>query len=294
METSDTTVDQPPHYTHETIIQPNQSWLSVDWRALLEFRDLLGLLVRRDFVSKYKQTVLGPAWFVLQPLLMTVVFTIMFDQVARISTDGVPPTLFYLCGLLGWNYFSQNVTAASATFTSNATLFSKVYFPRLIVPLSIVASNLAAFALQAATFLAFYIGFKFTGAGGSVHLSWAALLLVPALVLQTAAISLGTSLWMSALTAKYRDLVHLTPFVVQIWMFASFVIVPLSVVPAKWHWVAQLNPMATVVEAFRLCLLGAGTITAASVGISMVITLVVLFSGVFIFQRTERTFIDTV
>lgn len=290
---SDTPAGHTPHPHYEIVIEPNRSWLSIDWRALLEFRDLLGLLVRRDFVSKYKQTVLGPAWFVLQPLLMTVVFTIMFDRVARISTDGVPPTLFYLCGLLGWNYFSQNLTAASGTFTNNATLFSKVYFPRLIVPLSIAVSNLFAFALQAVTFFAFYIGFKITGAGASLHLTWAALL-VPALVLQTAALSLGASLWIAALTAKYRDLVHLTPFLVQLWMFASFVIVPLSVVPARWHWVAQLNPMAAVVEAFRLCLLGAGTITPASVGISVAITLVVLFSGVFIFQRTERTFIDTV
>jgi lipopolysaccharide transport system permease protein len=224
---------------------------------------------------------------------MTVVFTLMFDRVARISTDGVPATLFYLCGLLGWNYCAQNVTAASGSFTNNATLFAKVYFPRLIVPLSIVISNLFAFELQAATFFVFYLGFKLTGAGGSLHLSWAALL-VPALVLETTALSLGASLWISALTAKYRDLVHLTPFVIQLWMFASFVIVPLSVVPARWHWLARLNPMSTVVEAFRLCLLGTGTITPAAIGISVVITLVVLVSGVFIFQKTERTFIDTV
>src|SRR6187399_2287032 len=134
-----------PHLAdYEVVIRPNRSWLSIDWRALYEFRDLLVLLVRRDFVSKYRQTILGPAWFVLQPLLTTLVFTIMFNRVARISTDGVPPTLFYLCGLLGWNYVAQNFTVASTTFTANSGLFSKVYFPRLIVPLSIVISNLAA------------------------------------------------------------------------------------------------------------------------------------------------------
>ncbi|MEO6786625.1 MAG: ABC transporter permease [Chthoniobacteraceae bacterium] len=284
---------EPRPEGYEVVIEPNQSWLRIDWRALFEFRDLFVLLVRRDFVSKYKQTILGPIWFVLQPLLMTAVFTLMFDRVARIPTDGVPPTLFYLCGLLGWNYFSQIVTAASATFTSNSTLFSKVYFPRLIVPLSIAATNLFAFALQAATFFVFFVGIKIAGSGGGFHLSWGALFL-PALVLQTAAFSLGVSLWLSALTAKYRDFVHLTPFLIQVWMFASFVIVPLSAVPAKWQWVAQLNPMATVVEAFRLCLLGAGTITPVSVSVSALITLLTLFSGIFIFQRAERTFIDTV
>jgi len=286
-------VPSPPLADYEVIIRPNRSWLSIDWRALYEFRDLLVLLVRRDFVSKYRQTVLGPAWFVLQPLLTTVVFTIMFNRVARISTDGVPPTLFYLCGLLGWNYFAQNFTVASATFTTNSALFSKVYFPRLIVPLSIVISNFAAFALQLITFFVFYVGFKLTGKGGNIHLSWVAVLL-PALVLQTAAISLGASLWMAALTAKFRDLAHLTQFIIQVWMFASFVIVPLSSVSAKWQWVAQLNPMATVVEAFRFSLLGVGTVTPAAIVTSALITLFLLFSGVFIFQKTERTFIDTV
>ncbi|PYJ10353.1 MAG: ABC transporter permease [Verrucomicrobia bacterium] len=283
-----------PHLAaYEVVIRPNRSWLSIDWRALFEFRDLLVLLVRREFVSKYRQTILGPAWFVLQPLLTTLVFTIMFNRVAQISTDGVPPTLFYLCGLLGWNYFSQNFTVASTTFTTNSALFSKVYFPRLIVPLSIILSNLTAFALQLITFFAFYAGFELMGRGGNIHLSWTAALL-PVLVLETAAISLGASLWMAALTAKYRDLTHLIPFLIQLWMFASFVIVPLSTVPAKWQWVAQLNPMATVVEMFRFSLLGVGTLTPASITTSALITLLVLFSGVFIFQRTERTFIDTV
>ena len=283
-----------PHLAaYEVVIRPNRSWLSIDWRALYEFRDLLVLLVRREFVSKYRQTILGPAWFILQPLLTTVVFTGMFNQVARISTDGVSPTLFYLCGLLGWNYFSQNFTVAAATFTTNSALFSKVYFPRLLVPLSIVISNFAAFALQLATFFAFYVGFKLAGTGGNTHLSWAAALL-PLLVLQTAAISLGASLWMAALTAKYRDLTHLIPFIIQLWMFASFVIVPLSAVPAKWQWVAQFNPMASVVEAFRFSLLGVGTLTPVSITTSALITLLVLFSGIFLFQRTERTFIDTV
>lgn len=278
---------------YEVVIQPNRSWLRIDWRGLVEFRDLLWLLVRRDFVSKYKQTLLGPAWFVLQPLFMTVVFTLMFDRVAKISTDGNPAGLFYLCGLLAWNYCAQNVSAASATFTNNAGLFSKVYFPRLIVPLSIAVSNLAAFALQFVTFMGFYLVYKMSPAGATFGLNgW--IFLLPALVVQIAALSLGVSLWMSSLTARYRDLIHLMQFLIQVWMFASFVIVPLSSVPAKWQWLAQANPMATVVEAFRLALLGSGTISLSAVVSSVVLTVVILLTGILVFQRTERTFIDTV
>lgn len=278
---------------YEVVIQPNRSWLRIDWRGLVEFRDLLWLLVRRDFVSKYKQTLLGPAWFVLQPLFMTVVFTLMFDRVAKISTDGNPAGLFYLCGLLAWNYCAQIVTAASATFTSNANLFSKVYFPRLIVPLSIALSNLAAFALQLVTFLGFYTAYKMGPSGATFGMNgW--ILLLPVLVLQIAAISLGISLWLSSLTAMYRDLTHLLQFLIQVWMFGSFVIVPLSSVPAKWQWLAQLNPMAVVVEAFRFALLGRGTLSVAAVVSSVVLTVLLLLTGVLMFQRTERTFIDTV
>ncbi len=278
---------------YEVILEPNRSWLQFDWRGLAEYRDLLWLLVRRDFVSKYKQTLLGPAWFILQPLFMTLVFILMFDQVAQISTDGMPAGLFYLCGLLAWNYCSQNVTGAAATFTNNSTLFSKVYFPRLIVPLSIVISNLAAFVLQAVTFFGFYIAYKLGPAGASFGLN-AWIVLLPLLVLQTGALSLGVSLWLSSLTALYRDLIHLLQFLIQVWMFASFVIVPLSSVPEKWQWLAQMNPMAMIVEAFRFVLLGTGTLTVGSVVCSVLVTTVILITGMLVFQRTERTFIDTV
>lgn len=282
-----------PLENYEVVIEPNRSWLRIDWRGLVEFRDLLWLLVRRDFVSKYKQTVLGPAWFVLQPLFMTVVFTLMFDRVAKISTDGNPAGLFYLCGLLAWNYCAQNVSGASAIFVNNAGLFSKVYFPRLIVPFSIAISNLAALALQLVTFLVFYATYKMGPAGATFGLNgWAFAL--PLLVVQIAALSLGVSLWLSSLTARYRDLTHLLQFLIQVWMFGSFVIVPLSSVPAKWQWLVQLNPMAAMVEAFRFALLGRGTLSAGSLAVSAALTIVIFLSGLLVFQRTERTFIDTV
>ena len=279
---------------HETIIEPNQAWLRVDWALLWEYRDLLALLVHREFASKYKQTILGPAWFILQPLMTSLVFTIFFGRVAKVGTDGIPPVLFYLCGQLGWNYLQQNLATGSAIFTNNANLFGKVYFPRLVVPISVVLSNLFACVLQLLSFLVIYWGFVvlMPGARG-LHLTPLALLL-PLLYLCTGALSLGVCLWMSSLTAKYRDLTQVMQFIVQLWMFASPVIYPLSEYPAKWRWVAEINPMTAILESFRLCLFGIGTLTTESLCISISVTLVLLLSGMVIFQRTERTFIDTV
>ena len=194
---------------YEIIIEPHKSWLYVDWKGLLHYRDLLFLLVRRDFVAKYKQTILGPAWFILQPLLMTVVFTIIFGKVTKISTQGLPPVLFYMCGLLAWTYCSQCFTAVSDSLIANANLFSKVYFPRLIIPLSITLSNLMTFGLQLATFLGFYFYYKiFTSASSSIHPN-EFLYFLPIFILQTAAIGLGVGLWIAALTVRYRDFYHL-------------------------------------------------------------------------------------
>lgn len=280
------------HY--QVVIQPNQTWLRIDWHSIWEYRDLLKLLVRREFLWKYKQTVLGPLWFVVQPLLTTIVFTVIFGHVAHISTDGLPPLLFYLCGLLGWKYLEQNITNGGAIFTNNAYLFGKVYFPRLIMPLSLVTSNLFALALQFVTFLAFYFYFKFcTPAGATfgmnIHVLW-----LPLLIAQTALLSLGVTLWMSSMTAKYRDLIHLLAFITQLWMFATPVIYPLSNVPPRWKWIADLNPMTAIVEGFRACLLGISALNPATLSISIGMTLLIVLSGILAFQRTERTFIDTV
>jgi lipopolysaccharide transport system permease protein len=284
------TLRQPGAF--EIHIHPNRSWLRIDWRELWEYRDLALLLVRRDFVAKYKQTVLGPAWFILQPLVTTLVLVVVFGKVAQLDTDGMPPLLFYLCNMLAWNYLAQNVTTASATFAANAHLFGKVYFPRLVVPLSVIISNFLAFALSLVTFAAFFLYFKiFTPAAGTLHFGWQAAFL-PLLLLQTAALSLGVSLWFSAMTAKYRDITHLTPVLVQLWMFAT-VIVPASRVPAEWRWVIWANAASAIVEGFRLCLLGRGTLAPAQLGVSVAITVALLLTGLLLFQRVERTAADT-
>ncbi len=280
-------------HEYEFVIEPNRSWLHIHWRALWDYRDLLILLVRRDFISKYKQTILGPAWFVLQPLFTTIMFTIVFGRVAKISTDGLPPVLFYMCGLLGWNYFSQNMTSGLAAFTVNAQLFEKVYFPRLIVPLSILTANLCAFALQLLTFLGFFAYYKlFLPQGRDLNPDWH-ILFAPLLILQAFALSLGVILWMAASTAKYRDLLQVNQFIVQLWMFATPIVYPLSKVPPGIVWLAWLNPMTAIVEGFRLCMLGVGTFSTPLLLTSLLGTLVILFTGIMVFQRVERTMVDT-
>ncbi|MDD5348917.1 MAG: ABC transporter permease [Chthoniobacteraceae bacterium] len=277
----------------EVTLRPATGWLQIELAGIWHYRDLLFLLVWRDFVSKYKQTILGPLWFIVQPLLNTVVFTVIFSNVAKLSTDGLPPLLFYLCGQLGWNYFAQNFGACSATLVNNAGLFGKVYFPRLVVPLSNAVSNLLTFAIQAATFTVFYLFYKYGMRLESFGVTWQAVFL-PLLVLQSAVLSLGLGLIMSALTAKFRDLVHLTPLLIQLWMYASAVIIPLSQFPEKWRWVVALNPMISIVESFRLILLGTGTVEPLYLAFSVVFTLLALAAGLLLFGKVEKTFVDTV
>ena len=279
---------------YEVVIEPSRGRPRLDWREMWEYRDLLVLLVRRDFLAKYKQTLLGPAWFIVQPLLTTLMFVIVFSHIAQISTDGIPAPLFYLCGLLAWNYFAQNVAAGATTFTTNAHLFTKVYFPRLIVPSASTISNLASFALQLVPFAAFLLYYKlFPGEGATVQMGWR-VLWAPLLLVQTSLFSFGVSLWLSAASAKYRDLAHLNQFLVQLWMFATPVIYPLSKVPARLHWLMWLNPMAPVVETFRVVILGRGTVPADSLAFSVAVTLAVLVSGIVIFQRMERSAVDSI
>ncbi|HTW92758.1 MAG TPA: ABC transporter permease [bacterium] len=277
------------------VIQPSRGLLHVDWRGLAEYRDLLVLLVRRDFLSRYKQSILGPAWFVIQPVLTTVVFTVIFGNVAKLPSDGMPKLLFYLCALVPWNYFAANLNATSTTFTANISLFGKVYFPRLVVPLSAVVSNLIAFAIQLLTFLAFFTYFKFFSAAGPLIRPNVELLLMPLLVVQTAAVSLGFGLLVTALTVKYQDLVYAMAFLIQLWMYATPVVYPLSMVTnLKWRIVAALNPMTAVVELFKHAFLGVGTVSPRYTLISVAMTLLVLFLGLVMFNRAERTFVDTV
>ena len=280
--------------TPRIVIRPNQAWLRVDWSGLWHYRDLLVLLVQRDFTAKYQQTILGPVWFIINPLINAVVFTLLFSRIIGIPTDGVPPMLFYLGGQLTWNYFANVLGSTGNSLAGNAGMFSKVYFPRLIPPLAMCGSSLIAFLVQFAVFTAFWIyHWVFTPFGAALHLDWSVALL-PLLILQTAALGLGVGLVLSAITAKYRDLQQLTSYLLQLWMYATPVIYPLSRIPQKWQWVANLNPMASIVELSRVILLGVGQVTFAGLALSLGLTAAILAAGIVLYQRMARTFVDTV
>jgi lipopolysaccharide transport system permease protein len=280
------------------VIRPNRSWWRSDWTGVWQYRDLVVLLVQRDFTAKYQQTLLGPIWFIVNPLINAVVFTVLFSRILGISTDGVPPMLFYLGSQLAWNYFSNVLGSTGNSLAGNAGIFSKVYFPHLIPPLAMCGSCLIAFFVQFGVFLAFWLYNYFaTPFGVVLHLHWS-LLLLPWLILQTAALGLGVGLILSALTAKYRDLQQLTGYLIQIWMYATPVIYPLSRIlsriPERWRWVVNLNPMASIVEQTRMLLLGVGSVTPSGQAVSALVTAATLAAGVVLYQRMARTFVDTV
>ena len=275
----------------DLIIEPQSSLLDLNLKDVWRYRDLLWLLVKRDFVSFYKQTILGPLWFFIQPLFTTIIFTFIFGKLAGLSTDGLPQPLFYMAGITAWNYFADCLTKTSTVFRDNANIFGKVYFPRLIMPLSIVVSNLVRFGVQMLLFFLMIGYYYFTGAAFSPN---AYILLFPILVLQMALLGLGLGLVITALTTKYRDLAFLITFGVQLMMYATTVIYPLSAAPAKYKWLIELNPMTGIIEAFRFGFLGQGELTLSSFGYSVAFTLVALVLGVIIFNKTEKTFVDTV
>ena len=258
------------------------------------YRDLLWLLVRRDFVSFYKQTILGPLWFFIQPLFTTIIFTFIFGNLAGISTDGLPKPLFYLAGITAWNYFADCLIKTSTVFRDNAGIFGKVYFPRLIVPLSIVLSNLVRFGVQMILFLVLMAYYYFSGS--SFQPSWA-IALFPPLVLLMALLGLGAGMIISAMTTKYRDLAFLVSFGVQLLMYATTVIYPLSTALEKYPkyaWIIKYNPMTPILETFRFGFLGEGSFSWGSIGYVTGITLGILACGVVIFNKVERNFVDTV
>jgi lipopolysaccharide transport system permease protein len=277
----------------EILLKADTRKLNLELKEIWRYRDLLLILIWRDFSTKYKQTVLGPIWFLLQPVMMTLIFTVIFAHVAGVSTDRLPPLLFYLCGQLGWNYFAANINSNSTIFITNANLFSKVYFPRLVVPLSALVSNLFTFLIQATAFLAFYFYFKFFLKTAGFGMNWCALFL-PLLIFQTAVLSLGFGLLFSALTAKYRDLMHVLSMLLQIWMYGTPIILPLSEFPSKWRWIVAMNPMTMIVESFRLTLLGTGTVLPQYVVCSVLCTIIVLVGGTILFGKVEKTIMDTV
>lgn len=278
----------------EIVIQATRGFRFLDWRELVAYRDLLGLLVWRDFATRYKQTILGPLWHIFQPIVTTGVFTVVFSQVAELPTDGLPPTLFYLAGLLAWNYFSQTFNSTSSTLVANAGLFGKVYFPRLIVPLASVVSNLVSFLIQLLTFFLVLAAYRASHPTVEIGPRWQAVVFLPLVVAQLAAFSLGAGLWLAALTTKFRDFSVLAGFLIQLWMYVTPVILPLTRVPPQWHIYVALNPVTMPVECFRYLLLGTGWINLPLLGVSIFATFVTLASGVLVFQRVERTFVDVV
>lgn len=274
-----------------TQITPSDSAFDLRLREIWRYRDLFYLFIRREITVAYKQTVLGPLWYIVQPVLTTLMFTLVFGRIAKMSTDGVPQILFYLSGITAWNYFAESLRQNSDTFYKNAELYKKVYFPRVIIPLAVVTSGLLKFLMQFALFLLVLGYFLYRGA--PVHPNWC-ILLLPLYVLITAGLGLALGLLVSASTAKYRDLKFLVQFGVQLWMYATPIIYPLSSIPQRYKWVLLLNPMTSVVEGFKFAFLGAGDSSILALTYSAGFTFVISVCALFIFNRVERNVIDTV
>ena len=275
----------------DLVIRPKRAWWDLRLDQVWRYRDLVLLFVRRDFVAQYKQTILGPLWFLIQPLMTTLIFTVVFGQIAALPTDGLPQFLFYLSGNVIWAYFAQCLTKTSNTFIANQGIFGKVYFPRLVMPISVLISNMITFAIQFLLFLGFVIFFMISGT--DIQLTYYVLLL-PLLLFLMAGHGLGFGIIVSSMTTKYRDLRFLVTFGVQLWMYATPVIYPVSAIPERWQWVAAVNPITPIVETFRYAFLGAGTFSWVMLGYSFIAMLVVFFLGVILFNRVEQTFMDTV
>lgn len=278
----------------DLIIKGQTSLFDVKLGDLWRYRDLLAMFVKRDFVSFYKQTILGPLWFFIQPIFTMLVFTFVFGNLAGISTDGLPKELFYLAGITAWGYFADCLTKTSTVFRDNANIFGKVYFPRLIMPLSIVVSNLVRFGVQLLLLLAMMAFFAIQGADFEVTY---AIAFFPILVLLMALLGLGLGLVITAVTTKYKDLTFLITFGVQLMMYATTIIYPLSEAKAKFPdkaWLIEINPMTGIIEAFRFAFLGKGEFSMASIGYSAAVTVVVFIVGVVIFNKTEKNFVDTI
>lgn len=274
-----------------SVIRPPTGWFDVNLKELWQYRDLVKLFVYRDFVVYYKQTILGPLWWLIQPLFTSGMFTLIFGKIAKIPTDQIPPILFYMSGVIMWSYFSECLIQTSNTFITNSNMFGKVYFPRLVIPVSVVCSGIIKFSIQFSLFLVFYFVLFFKGA--PIKASFL-IVLLPLLILQMAMMGLGFGIIVSSLTTKYRDLALAVNFFVQLWMYATPVVYPLSLIPAKWRIIYLLNPMTSVVESFRFLMLGVGSVTFFSVMLSISITLFALTAGIIFFSRVEKSFMDTV
>lgn len=275
----------------QTVIEPKNKLLDLKLKEVWDYRDLVMLFVRRTFVAQYKQTILGPAWAIIQPLFTTVIFTFVFGNLAGLAPSGVPTFIFYLCGSIAWTYFSGCLTATSTTFTANSSIMGKVYFPRLVMPISTVISQLIAFAIQAVFFIAFLIYYYVIGA--DVHPN-VYMLLTPVLILQLALLGLGFGIIISALTTKYRDLAMVVGFGTQIWMYLTPVAYDIGIIPERLMDVYMLNPVTPVICMLRYAFLGIGELQLEYYTMSWVVTIFVVFVGIILFNRVEKTFMDTV
>ena len=272
-------------------IKAESSLFAINFREIWHYRDLLFMLVKRDFITFYKQTILGPLWFIVQPLLTTLIFVILFGNIAKLSTDGIPQLAFYLAGITIWNYFSESLTKTSSVFTANASIFGKVYFPRLIMPLSIVASSLLKFAVQFALFILVVLYYTFVAQSIQPNL-W--ILFTPVLILLMALFALGVGMIFSSLTTKYKDLTFLLAFGIQLFMYITPVVYPSSALPEKFQILAKINPLSSIFECFRYAYLGTGTFTIVDLLISTLVIVFLFFTGVLVFNKVEKSFMDTV
>lgn len=276
----------------DIVMEPRSSFFKLNLKEVWRYRDLMWLFVRRDFVAQYKQTILGPLWHLIQPLLTTLIFLFVFGKVAKISTDGIEPVLFYMSGITIWNYFAACLTSTSSTFVTNASIFGKVYFPRLVMPLSIVISNIIRFGIQFGLLVVTIVIYVFKGV--PFHFSFN-LLFLPFLVVMMAGIGFGVGIIISSLTTKYRDLSLLLTFAVQLAMYATPIAYPLSFLNGtKYKWLIDINPLTSIAEAFRYCLFEKGTVTTGGLTYSFGFMVVVMLIGTLIFNKVERDFMDTV
>lgn len=273
------------------IIKPRKRWFDINLKALWRYRDLYRMYVRRDIVTEYKQTILGPLWYLIQPLLTTIMYMFVFGGLAGISTDGAPQPLFYMSGIMLWNYFNSAFSVSSNVFTANASVFGKVWFPRLVVPLAGITSNLLKMLIQLVLFVIMYVGYLI--AGTELHVTWS-ILLFPYLVLLLAFHAMSMGLIISSLTTKYHDLKYLVSFGMQLFMYATPIIYPLSLAPGKYRFLLELNPLTPIFEAFKYSCLGCGSLSWGGLLYSTLFMLIMLFLSVIVFSRVERNFMDTV
>jgi lipopolysaccharide transport system permease protein len=276
----------------DLVIASESKWWNIPFKEIWRYRDLLWILLKRDYKASFRQTILGPLWFFIQPIFTTLMYTVVFNRVAKLGTDGMPPILFYLSGVILWNYFSTSITSTSSAFISNASIFGKVYFPRLIIPISIVLSNMMKLMVQFSFFLAVFFYYWQQG-GSSIQPSWH-VFLFPLLFLLMGILGLAIGMLISTFTTKYRDFQYLITFGIQLLMYATPIVYPSSMVKGIWHDILVLNPMTGIVEGFRYSFLGTGSFEWGMIGYSFIFSILLLAISVVFFNKVEKKFMDTV